>query len=155
MKNLTLPDTMHELLAVAITDAKAISRRVYKPHFGYWHCPIDNGKCLVCLAGSIIARSLNSPAKANIRPSFLSTDVQRKMDALNAMRHGNWLHAYDLIYNSAPDRSTLDALLSLPAPAQCDFIGWRQFNAHLKSLQRILPKLRAVENNFPAQGAAS
>jgi len=155
LKEQTLPDTMHGLLAVAIADAKAISRRKYQPHFGYWHCPLDNGKCLVCLAGSIIARSLNSPSTAMIRPSFLSPGVQRKMDAINAMRHGNWQYAYHLIYNSAPDCSTLDSLLFLPTPAQCDFIGWRQFNAHLKSLQRILPKLRAVENNFPAQGAVS
>ena len=153
MNDQTLPDTIYGLLAVAIADAKAISRRIYLPHFGYWHRPLDNGKCQVCLAGSVLARSLGFPTTSIVSTSILSSELQRKMDAINAMRHGNWLFAYDLIYSSRPDPATLNTLLSLPTPAQCDFIGWRQFNAHLKSMQRILPRLRALDDHSRSEGA--
>ena len=149
----SLPNTMSELLESAIRDARSLSRHVYKPHYGEWHCVNVQGKCEVCLGGSIIAGSLAYAPRQEVRTDMLTLDSQRKVEALNSMRTGNWVYAYELIHRTPPSEALTDQLHRVPAPAKTDFVGWREFDLHLKSLEKIVPQLRAIEQNAREKGA--
>lgn len=145
MQRRTLPNSLSGLLAAAISDSKAISRRHYLPYYGYWHRPSENGRCEICLAGASIVQRLRFPHQTKVHFGLLSRRVQNKIESLNAMRRGAWAYAYQLLHQRSPAPETQLRLDALPAPDHGCFVGWPQFNAHIRSLQRILPKLREIE----------
>jgi len=69
----------------------------------------------------------------------------RKLEALDAMRSGNWWHAFVCIYEHFPNRFVESRILALKMPHQSDFHGWDDFETHLSSLQGFLPQLRAID----------
>ena len=93
MNDFTLPDTLHETLSLAITDARKLDRRLYEPRYFYWHSP-DNGLCLVCLAGCIVAGSLSIDRDREILPCSFGYETDRKLQAVNACRVGDWSYAF-------------------------------------------------------------
>lgn len=53
-----LPDTLHELLEVAIRDLKAVDKSEdYEIDMTVWYH--TNDKCKVCMAGAVMAKTLN------------------------------------------------------------------------------------------------
>lgn len=155
MRKSTLPDTLHELLSTAIDDASALSRRLYSPHFCFWHRPQTDNRCQLCLGGAILARRLGFHHRSRMSFNVLPSRQQDKLESLNAMRRGNWSYAYELLYRRRPSPATAISLIALPRPDRDDFIGWRQFKAHLRSMRRILPKLREIESLDTAGAALS
>ena len=140
-----LPDTLHGLIRTAIDDARGLNRRKYKPRCDEWHCPDEDGRCEVCLAGSILAGTLQCSPKKNYAPWEFPDKLQHKLEALEAVRSGSWLEAYRLVHQRRPPIEIEARLLSLPAPSWAAFDNWRSFNCHLKSLESFLPKLRSIE----------
>ena len=145
LKNITLPKTLNGLLGVAVSDAKSLSRELYIPHFAYWHRPHIGQRCEVCLAGSLIAGSLECNRNYNVLVHMLDETLKAKVEALNAMRRGDFTNAYRILYNRRPSPRTHTRLDELPVPAHPEFVGWQQFNAHLRSLDAIIPRLREIE----------
>ena len=146
MRKATLPDTLHELLSTAIENSEALNRRHYSPHYCFWHRPQPDSRCQVCLGGAILARRYSIHHRTHVAFNILPSQVQNKLEALNAMRRGAWSYAYELLYRRIPPLPILRSLLALPCPDRSDFNGWPQFNAHIRSLKLILPKLREIEN---------
>ena len=142
-----LPDSMHDLLATAISDARGLEGRKYRPRSDEWHCPDDDGRCIICLAGGILAGTFNCSPKKNFAPWEFHPDTQNKLSALEAMRTGDWLEAYRLVYQRTPPVEIEARLCCLPAPSWAAFYGWHQFNSHLKSLESILPELCEIESD--------
>ena len=140
-----LPDTLSGLLAAAIDDARRLDRDGYRPASFRWHCPVEEGPCEVCLAGSVIARTYRSSRSLDILPSMFSFAIYRKLCAIDNMRRGKWLNAYLTLYETPAPLAIEDRLLGLPRPTHVDFKGWLQFNAHLDSLEPIMYELRAIE----------
>ena len=141
-----LPDTLHGLIKSAIDDARGLNRRKYKPRCDEWHCPDSDGRCEVCLAGSILAGTLQCSPKKNYAPWEFPDKLQHNLEALEAVRSGSWLEAYRLVHQRRPSIEIEARLCSLPAPSWAAFDDWRTFNRHLKSLESILPKLRSIES---------
>ena len=145
MKPEPLPETMYGLLETAIPGSKKLNRRQYRPHYEKWHTVSDDGLCEICLTGSVIAVTFGYSPNDSAQPCRFPSSIQWKLEALNAMRCGDWVHAYGLVHLVEPCLLTEARLSYLPVPAHSQFIGWRQFNAHLRSLERIIPKLRRIE----------
>ena len=145
MKPQPLPGTLSGLLDAAIADARRLSRRTYKPHYYEWHTLNDHRQCEICLGGSLIAGTLRFSPLTDLAPWMLPNATKNKLEALDAMRSGDWLSAYHLLYQQEPSIRIEARLSCLPQPSHADFIGWRAFNSHLQSLQRIIPKLRKIE----------
>ena len=145
MNHETLPGTMTGLLETAIADARKLKRRTYRPHYHEWHVMNDHGQCEICLAGILIAGTLRFSPLTQMTPWMLPSKTQHKLEALDAMRSGDWCTAYHLLYQQEPSIKTQARLSCLPLPDHAEFVGWRSFNAHLRSLQRIIPKLRKIE----------
>ena len=139
-------NTLSELLATAIADARRLDRNQYQPRYRNWHFPNSQGFCEICLGGSFVAGSLGcSPAK-EASPWDFPRKTHAKIEALNAMRSGAWIEAYRLFYQRNPTEVVAFRLVRLPVPARPHFLGWEEFDVHLKSLESLIPKLREIES---------
>ena len=142
-----LPNTLNELLAAAILDARHLNPATYYPSFIRWHRSPMNGHCEISLAGSIIARTYHSAHRLNIIPAMFSLAIKHKLYAIDDMRIGKWLSAFMVLYKTSPSPEIEKSLVALPQPAHFNFKGWLQFNAHLDSLEPIVDELREIERD--------
>lgn len=92
-----LPKKMSALLRVAVRDAQALEKsKKYKLAMGDWHVPADesvSGKCEVCLAGSVMARTLGCNPSENMDPHELRPRLADALLAINCMREGDFFSA--------------------------------------------------------------
>jgi hypothetical protein len=100
----TLPNVLSDCIEIALQDlAKAEASDKYVVDMGTWHRPTDDGKCQVCLAGSIMAFTINNVITPDIHiecTSDFPRILEHKLDALDSIRShhldsaiGNWLQA--------------------------------------------------------------
>lgn len=88
-----LPDRLSDLIELALDDLAWVIERPdqYEIKMSVWHRKSKiSGLCQVCLAGSVLARTLG--VRADYEESFfdnLSTRTQDKLHALNEVRMGN------------------------------------------------------------------
>lgn len=148
MKSHSLPSTLHETLSIAIDDARALDRDTYLPHGRFWHgySTEHPDRCLVCLAGSIISRTFEAEPTDVTSPGNFSDQTERKLRAVNHCRVGDYSFAFAMFHNVTAPSETQRLYDILPPPDLRDFIGWKQFETHLKSLEKLLPSLRKIED---------
>ena len=148
MNTPSLPDTLSDTLALAINDARSLDRTLYLPHYRFWHGyhTTHSDKCLVCLAGSIISRTLKVDRLTIITPGCYPLVTDRKLRAINACRSGDFNSAFSLFHDFILPAELQVRLISLPNPVRIIFIGWEEFSTHLDSLESIIPALRVIEN---------
>ena len=140
-----LPNTLADLLATAIDDARQLDLNIYHPSSVNWHWPSEQGMCHVCLAGSVLARAFHSSPHRFLMPWMFSLDTDRKLYALNHVRYGRWMDAYVMLHEAPTPHVISKQLRSLPNPSSPDFEGWQHFRNHLTSLEAIIPMLREIE----------
>jgi len=117
-----LPDTLHELLDLALEDLKKISKDSrYLIDMGIYHEPSGYfTPCFVCLAGCVMANTLKANPFKSLHPMDFPPEISLKLTALNFLRQGE---IYDAIvafysYKAYPNRKPLTFYLSyLPIPA--------------------------------------
>ena len=148
MKHHELPGTLHQMLALAVADARRIDRNDYLPSFGDWHTPKDNGLCAICLAGSVLAGTLEVSPHCQAIPFLRNNAYFRKLQALDSSRCGEWLDAFHFMHRKWPSGITRSRLQSLAAPSHPLFQGWKQFDAHLDSIETFVPLIREIELEF-------
>lgn len=103
-----LPNKPSELILLALKDlAKAERSKSYKVNMEKWHegpdaddlmpeynpntCKVTEPKvrpCYVCLAGSVMAFSLNVPVTTYVEPGDYPPSVSGKLEAINSFRTG-------------------------------------------------------------------
>ena len=83
-----LPDKPSDLIEVALGD---LEKAELSPHYAVemsdWHNP-EEDECNVCLAGSVMAFSLNANPLSTLGPSFFG-EHENKLLALDSFRVGN------------------------------------------------------------------
>jgi len=156
--NLTTPPPakLSDLLDLAIADARRLDRDRYTPTAITWHRPdpLEN-KCMVCLAGSVIAGTLGCEIKASIEivtsdndepQSTAITDKRWRhaLWALDAARGGDWLDAFKALHGCYPEGELYDAVEAVPTPEEPEFHDWKQLDAHLVSLGSCASELREL-----------
>lgn len=138
MKNVKLPDKPSELLQLALNDLEAAEASgQYNIDMSYWHSPGPQGRpmrdfpghsgdnrdvyknslCTVCMAGSVLAMTLeleptthalvkdDDVAAVNScgeRALLFDKDTTRKLNALNELRRGNLHSAFWRLGRKAP-----------------------------------------------------
>lgn len=156
--NLTTPppERLSDLIELAIADARRLDHARYTPMWTSWHRPRPlDGKCMVCLAGAVIAGTLGCETETNIDiatsdfaepESTTITDKRwrRALWALDSAREGNWHAAFENLRGSYPADELRDALNALPKPSHGEFNGWKHFDTHLASLADCASKLREI-----------
>ena len=117
----TLPDTPSELIRVALADLRACEADPrYIVDMGMWHAYFgytdENGverekKCLVCLAGSVMAKSLGAPIEMSYSPGCYDVAIQQKLLALDEFRQGGAQAGIDVFYGEAQEPLPFDMLI--------------------------------------------
>ena len=148
----SLPDTLADTLSLALKDARSLDHSTYLPHCLCWHgFSTDHpGRCVICLAGSIISQSFNVHHHAVTTPGFYPVSIERKLRAVNLVRTGNYYEALTLFHTNPVAENLHPRLAALPIPAKGSFIGWIEFEAHLDSIEELLPVLRTIERDMLA-----
>lgn len=156
--NLTTPPParLSELLELAIADARRLDHDRYTPMWMTWHRPRRlDGKCMVCLAGAVIAGTLGCPTGTSIDIATSdsadpkSTTISDKrwrhaLWALDSAREGDWLDAFRALHGAHPDGELYDAVEAIPAPADIEFNDWNKLDTHLASLTVRANELREL-----------
>lgn len=95
---LDLPNKPSELLKIAINDFKEVLKDpAYLVNMSDWH-KFNGVQCEVCLAGSVIAKTLGMNELKEYTPfSSFGNDNQNKFLALNAIRMGRLKEACTLM----------------------------------------------------------
>ncbi|MDE2905463.1 MAG: hypothetical protein OXQ28_05195 [Acidobacteriota bacterium] len=150
------PDKLSDLIELAIADARKLDRYDYAPTWMTWHRrnPAD-GKCMVCLAGAVIAGTLGCAREtiidiaaedsADPRSTTITDEPWRRaLRALDSAREGHWNEAFENLRGSYPADELRNALDALPRPRHREFNAWNQFDAHLASLADCASKLREI-----------
>ena len=92
-KFVTLPDNLVDLIDVALKDMKAVKADPkYCFDVSRWHKPSPHSVCYVCVAGAVMAKSLNCHTNENLCPHDFELQDSRKLFLLDRIRQG---HAYN------------------------------------------------------------
>ena len=143
-----LPATLAGLLVAAVNDARKLDRAIYVPNCDQWHHAISCSRarlCEVCLGGCLIAGTLDVKSCDSVTASMFDHRTHILLDALDDMRIGYWISAFKRIYDCDLEPSQRSLLERIPVPIHTEFNGWEQFDAHLRSLDRAVPRLRQVD----------
>ncbi len=82
----TLPDKPSELITLALNDLLKVEKdKRYKIDMDTWHTP--NGKCAICLAGAVMAKSLGADIHMSSTPAYAGSNTN-KLCALEWFRLG-------------------------------------------------------------------
>lgn len=86
-----LPDKLSELLRLAVKDAKLCEEDSnYELNMSFWHQLVKD-KCIVCLAGSVMAQTLEllpEEVIGCIEDSGFCLDTKKKLTYIDMMRSG-------------------------------------------------------------------
>ena len=104
-----LPDLPSELIKLALEDLIIIEADPeYEVDMTDWHAPNSRGHCFVCLAGAVMANTLDTSRYEDVVPGEFDEDTRRKLLALNSFRMG-YIHIRlkelgisDTIYSDLP-----------------------------------------------------
>lgn len=104
-----LPDLPSELLRLAVADLKAIEKDpLYLVDMAEWHRPNEQKEtCRVCLAGSVLARTLGHSPSEEVDWEKVDPDTSNKLTAIDDMRAGDLELA--LLAIDIHDADSLDA----------------------------------------------
>lgn len=113
--NSPLPDKLSDLIEVALRDLEAVENdKRYTVNMGWWHRPnVYDHTCIVCLAGSVMAKSLDVSPDRTRYPNDFDDKTEAKLGALNWARVGDVdyaLHHLDVPQSSYTsfNRSVVD-----------------------------------------------
>ena len=116
--NLTTPPPgkLSELIDLAIADVRRIDRGDYRPVADAWHEPVPGDRCMICLAGAVIAATLGCPKDTQVEISWVASETpgtttitegpwQDALFALNYARAGNWPEALRTLGQTPTDEA--------------------------------------------------
>ena len=136
---------MSDLLEAAIADARALDPRIYQPNYITFHSAAALTQCQVCLAGSLIAGTLQATPDESFAPEHFDRTTRGNLQALDFIRRGHWVLAFYEFHRYWPRSPIEDRLRKIQKPAHSDFQCWNTFRSHLDSLESSLPELREIE----------
>ncbi len=102
MKKLTvkLLKKLSSLLLIAVGDAQACNadKKNYVLDMSTWHDSYVTGPCYVCMAGAVMAKTLNV-GKISATPEYYSNNTRKALWAIDEMRLGSFVGAYELLFS--------------------------------------------------------
>lgn len=101
-KKIELPDTMSDLILLALTDLIAVEKQKkrFTVDMGTWHEPeekynqdegenVKTGRCIVCFAGSVMAQTLKEQDDHDVSPESFDLETRNKLNAIDSLRQGD------------------------------------------------------------------
>ena len=86
----TLPDNLIDLLKLTVADVKLCKAdEKYIINMNTWHIPFKK-KCSVCMAGAVMAKTLNANPKVMLFPFSFDDNTDYKFQLIECIR-SNWI----------------------------------------------------------------
>lgn len=86
-----LPAVVSELIELALNDLELVEEdERYVVNMERWHEPELTGVCAVCLAGAVMASTLNTAPDKASTPHHYCAEDSRRLLALDYVRTANW-----------------------------------------------------------------
>ena len=131
----TLPDKPSELIRVALADLRKVERsKKYVVYMGVYHEPDRGrgGKCFVCLAGAVMAKSLSAARDRPLFPEDFPKPVKHKLIAIDSLRIGHIRESMDYLGKRLPK--------TIPHYIDVEDYGDdpAQFNRDMRKLAKLL-----------------
>ena len=156
-----LPDTLSELIRLAVKDARGLDRRTYIPNYTTYYDWFGGSgdpypaECSLCFAGAVIAGTLNAPhgddESVVMTPLQYDSDTAKKLRALDCFRSEDYYNAFRLLgldhnkdvdyklYRMRAEQSQRrDMTMSVNL-----FYGWDEFDAFLSDMDKAADILEA------------
>jgi len=90
VKQVRLPSKPSALIRLALSDLRKVEKdKRYKVNMRFWHLPISVRRCNVCLAGAVIAQTLEAFPQQSISPGLLPYSKRSRLRALDCFRQGH------------------------------------------------------------------
>lgn len=129
-----LPEKLSQAFRTAIAECDRLIRGIdseYSPWSEEWHEPNrKNGKCNICIAGALIARTIKDPQEgfdvACLDDDF-STEDALKLKAIDDMRMGRIRRALMRWYRKIPSKDTVERLDALGCSAALYWGNFREW----------------------------
>lgn len=147
-----LPDLPSALIRVAIKDAAQLDQDRYSPDWRDWHVPIlhaeDEGVCVICAAGAVIAGTLGAPIDKLREPCDFDEDTNSKLRALDCFRMGQVIHGVNLMGH--PSTGLPGSNGEIPGGVygalsrSAEFINWHGFKRSLDALGKLADYLEGI-----------
>lgn len=99
-----LPDKPSELLKVALEDLQKCERDYrYRIRMIVWHHPLEDGTCLICMAGAVMAQRSDCGPMHDVEPADFNPETRNKLMAIDAFRLGECANAFAWMGLSSDD----------------------------------------------------
>ena len=116
MKSLSHIQSLSELLTVVVADLKAVlSNPKYKLNVKVWHGKeYDSDVCSVCVAGSVMAGTLQSEADLDLSPPCFDRPTMDRLFLINQIRRDPYLLTsdYNAIFEKSVSTDQIDTLFA-------------------------------------------
>lgn len=129
--NSPLPDKLSDLIEVALRDLELVENdKRYTVNMDWWHRSGDT--CLVCLAGSVMAKSLDVSPDRTRYPNDFDDKTEAKLGALNWARVGDVDYALHHLDVPSSEHTSFDRPVA-------DYEGDpEQFKADMREIAAVL-----------------
>ena len=166
----TLPNTLHGLLKVALDDLEVVrGKKEYKVDMKEWYNESrKRGKCIVCLAGSVMARILKYKYTYRIilAPWNFKNSLDTKLYTIEEIRRFGLINAfswtyidgiYRILYSRMKRKTTIDKIYGkeirialenleerFKAPGYSKIMRFTNFNKSMKAYRGLQKELEAL-----------
>lgn len=151
------PKKLSDLIDLAINDARNLNRDRYTPLWSTWHEPHEEpGRCMMCLAGSVIAGTLGYPIGTTVEVTtkeLATTTTAATVDddgwrealwALDSAREGDWIGAFSALHGNYPEDGVYESLEQMDPACETEFDSWETLDTHLESMTERVTRLREM-----------
>jgi len=145
-----LPEKMSQLVGLAASDMLAcVKDPDYKLVAGEWNNPRvhNTHQCCVCVAGSVMAKTLKVSNKKQVFPSNLNRNVQDKLYALDALRIGHFKVAFQLL-GVTPSKKAFATMYETYCEESMGSLCWFDDTSHGRAFAYKLKNLAEIMGNF-------
>ena len=138
-----LPNTLSELILVAVADARKLDRHIYYPNWLEFHKGYKFDEryiCQICDAGAVIAGTLKAGHFVGDRaPVNYPETVHRKLNALDEARKGYYNCALEYMGIHCDDNESVSSIEQSPYR---QYSSWEHFDLHMNHMEWVAQQLK-------------
>ena len=140
-----LPNTLSELIRVAVADARKLDHHIYSPNWLEFHRGYKiEGRyiCQICDAGAVIAGTLQAGHFVGDRaPVNYPETVHRKLNALDEARKGYYNCALHIMGIDCDDSESVSNIATSPYR---QYSSWEHFDLHMYHMALVADQLEEL-----------
>ena len=136
-----LPNTLSELIMVAVNDAKKLDRAIYSPDSEFYHDTRHSENCYICDAGAVMAGTLQVDRKKVVSPEEFPHSIETKLYALDLARKGLYVGA---LVELGVENININGVTGVDVSIHHEYTTWKQFDKHMNVMEKAAQRLKEL-----------